>query len=65
MKLLIAYKNSTSDEFSEEQLDCKELTIRGHASKLVSALKKGDGGRYAIDNYNCVDLSETLSVRVI
>lgn len=65
MKLLIEYKNGTSDEFSENHLDCSRLTIKGHAQYLINYLTKESKGIYMIDNYNAILLDEIISVRVI
>lgn len=66
MKLLIAYKNETSDEFSEKNLDCSKRTIRGHASNIISAWKSLAGNPvYSIDDYNAVLLDEVISIRVM
>ncbi len=64
MKIVIAYKNRTSDEFDEKQIDCSKLTIRGHTSKIVDAWATSKSF-YAIDNYNAVNLEEVISIRVI
>lgn len=65
MKILITYKNGTSDEFCEQQINCSELTIKGNASKLIEVWKKGEKGVYCIDNYNAIFLEEVISIRVM
>lgn len=65
MKLLMAYKNGTSDEFAEAQLDCSEKTLRGHASVLIHAWKERKTGIYLLDCYNAIVLDDVLSVRVM
>ncbi len=65
MKILIAYKNGTSDEFDESQIDCHELTVKGNAGQLIEAWKTKAGGVYCIDNYNAVLLDEIISIRVM
>ena len=65
MKILIAYKNGISDEFTETQIDCTTLTIKGNASKLIEAWKSTSKGIYRIDDYNAVNLDEVISIRVI
>ena len=65
MKLLIAYKNGTTDEFSDAQLDCSSLTIKGHALKLIQAFSGKNPEMHLLDGYNSVNLSEIISIRVI
>jgi hypothetical protein len=65
MKLLIAYKNGTSDEFAEVHIDCSERTIKGHASALIREWGEEKKGIYKIDYYTAVVLDEIISVRVM
>lgn len=65
MKLLIAYKNGTSDEFAEAHIDCSTRTIKGHASTLIRAWKEAKTDLYEIDLYTAVALGEVISVRVM
>ena len=62
--LFIAYKNGTSDLFNSKQLDCSNLTIRGHASRLVDAWAKGHKGVFEIDRYNAVQMDDIKSIAV-
>lgn len=65
-KLTIAYRNGTTDEFDEKQIDCSKKTIKGHAADLIETWQKGTQGTegiYAIDHYNAVLLREIICVR--
>lgn len=62
--LLIAYKNGTSDEFAEDQLDTSTYTLKGHASNLIEDWQKG-GSLFKFDSYNAVNLTEVISIRYL
>ncbi len=68
MKLVIAYKNGTTDEYDETDLDCSKLTIRGHAENLIRYWMDGREGNdsvYKIDNYNAIIIDQIICVRVM
>ena len=63
-QLLIDFKNATGVSFSEENLDCRERTIIGHASALVDAWEKETKGVHKLDSYNAVLLDEIVDIKV-
>lgn len=65
MNLIITYKNSKEDIFEEKHLDCSNLTVRGHASKIIDEWLKPNKDVYKIDHYNAVLLDEVVSIRVV
>lgn len=62
-QLLIDFKNGQGVSYTEENLDCSELTIMGHALSLVDTWTKRSGV-YKIDQYNAVLLDDITDVKV-
>jgi hypothetical protein len=65
--IAIDLENGQQLVLEEKHLNCNELTVRGHASKLVASWgeHKDKAVILKLDSYNAVEASKIVAIRVV